>query len=210
MFEFVESIIEGLKHPLPGERAHQLFAPPGRSVSPAELINVGHYREASVAVILCSYLEEPSILLIKRSPYDGVHGGQISFPGGKKEADDKNSEVTARRETHEEIGLILSPGTTIGKLSNVFIPVSSFKVEPHVYHIDTPQELTIDTREVEDIFMLPIHALIAEHTVQKRTIFSPNGTSIANVPAFVYENNIVWGATALILGELRTILLDRN
>jgi 8-oxo-dGTP pyrophosphatase MutT (NUDIX family) len=209
MLEFVETIIEGLKHPLPGERAHQLFAPPGRSVSPAELTNVGHYREASVAVILCSYLEEPSILLIKRSPYDGVHGGQISFPGGKKEDEDRNSEVTARRETHEEIGLLLSPDTNIGKLSDVYIPVSLFKVEPYVYNIDKPQELTIDTREVEEILILPIHTLIAEQTVQKRKILNPKGTFIAEVPAFVYENNVVWGATALILGEIRTILLDR-
>ena len=208
MLELVERFINSLKLPLPGERAHELFAPPGRSVSQIELLNQKDYQEAAVAVVICLYLKTPSILLIQRTPYDGVHGGQIGFPGGKKETSDLSSEATARRETFEEIGLDLLPNSSIGKLSEIFIPVSSFRVDPYVFIIDSEPSFTLNPREVEGIIMLPIDALFSNKTIQTRTICRPNGTDIIDVPAFVYNDYVVWGATALILGELRMMVLE--
>lgn len=203
-----EELKRCFEQPLPGIKAHQQYAPEGREINPAAL-PIDTYRNSAVAVICAEVEDQPSLILTKRMPYDGVHGGQISFPGGKKENEDQTSEHTARRETKEEIGWSLEPNHLIGKLTEVYIPVSKFRVEPYFYLIDEIQEYQLNAREVSQIIHLPLEFILNEQSTQLTSVHISGQQELKNVPAFVYNEHVIWGATALMLGEIRSMLLNR-
>ena len=145
-------------------------------------------------------------ILIQRPQYDGTHGGQVSFPGGKVDKVDDNLEATARRESFEEINLPFSAGELIGELSAVYIPVSNFMVQPFVFYIEELPELIPDEREVEDILHFDIELLRDDSILKKTDMTISKGFVQKNVPYFSIENKIVWGATSMILAEMKEVL----
>lgn len=209
MSDFIDQLKASLNRPLPGLSAHKNYAPEGREINP-QLIATEDYRHSAVAVICTLYSDSPSFILTKRMPYDGAHGGQISFPGGKKEIEDPTSEHTARRETFEEIGWKLDEQHLLGKISDVYIPVSKFKVEPYIYHVDEIQEFQLNEREVSEIIQLPVDVLLHENATKLVNITISSGMILKDVPAFIFEEHIIWGATALMLGEIKAMLLQAH
>jgi 8-oxo-dGTP pyrophosphatase MutT (NUDIX family) len=209
MQEFIKELNACFERPLPGIRAHQDYAPEGREINPSAL-PIHTYRNSAVAVICTFFENHPSLILTKRMPYDGVHGGQISFPGGKIENDDPTSEHAARRETREEIGWSLETHHLIGKLTDVYIPVSKFRVEPYFYLIDELQDFQLNPREVSEIIPLPVDFLVSQNSSRNVTIPLAGKSVLKDVPAFVYNEHIIWGATALMLGEIKTMLMQQR
>lgn len=204
--DFLQRLKREITHHLPGEVAHAKMAPINRPLSSFALQHAAEIRESAVAVVL--YEEDNLIkcILTQRPDYEGKHGGQVSFPGGKKEPEDLDLEVTARRECFEEIGIPTEQGELIGKLTEVFIPVSSFLVQPYVYfHSEKPQ-LERNLREVAEILHFPLYDLLEEHRVMTMDIPQGNGSVYKNVPYFHLVDKKVWGATALILNELKEVL----
>ena len=188
---------------LPGERAHKAFYPFRYN----QLVDISNRKESAVAVHLFKKEEEFHFLLIKRSTYNGHHSGQIAFPGGKKEESDTSFEHTARRESFEEIGIDLGDATLLGKLSPVYIPVSGFLVEPFVFHYPFTPEFQLQDREVASIFSVPIKELLQENVISTMNISSENKLVMKNVPCFNLQEKQVWGATALMINELREVII---
>jgi 8-oxo-dGTP pyrophosphatase MutT (NUDIX family) len=135
-----------------------------------------------------------------------VHSGQISFPGGKRDETDENLEFTARRECFEEVALPLGLGEMIHPLTEVFIPVSSFLVQPYIFYVETLPELIADEREVDSIFSFDIFSLLDESIIHRTSIQIGNGMTLKDMPYFNIHGRVVWGATAMILSELKILL----
>ena len=205
--EFIRLFRKELADSLPGEESHLKMSPVDRPLSSMALRSAESYRESAVAVVIFERDGIVECILTQRPEYDGSHGGQVSFPGGKKDPEDPDLEVTARRECFEEIGITPDRGILLGVLTDVYIPVSKFLVRPYVYfHAELP-ELKKNEREVAEILTFPLFDLKEEALIRSMELKLPNGTIYRKVPYFALANKKVWGATALILSEVRDLLL---
>jgi 8-oxo-dGTP pyrophosphatase MutT (NUDIX family) len=203
---FRERIHRQLQKELPGEVSHQKMSPLNRPITSEALKNLTDYRESAVAIVLFEAEDCIECILTQRPEYDGTHSGQVSFPGGKREESDVHLEATARRECKEEIGIQLTENHLIGTLSPVYIPVSRFLVMPYVYFLPCAPIYTPDPHEVAEIFTFPLFDLKKEELISRMELKQPNGTVYRNVPYFDVCNKKVWGATALMLSEMKDIL----
>ena len=203
---FLSSFKQTFEFGLPGEEAHQLLMPLKRPLSSIAKANTSNYRESAVGIVLHPFDNSIHCLLIRRPSYEGAHSGQISFPGGKRDAKDLNLEYTARRECREEIALPHEHADLIHPLTEVFIPVSKFSVQPFVFFTDNLPELTPDDREVEEIISFDVFDLIRHDKIPTTSIPINAGFTMKDVPYFDIHGHVVWGATAMILAEMRVLL----
>jgi 8-oxo-dGTP pyrophosphatase MutT (NUDIX family) len=187
---------------LPLVKAHQEMLPPKRKKSPQNrLISP---QKSAVLILIYSKNNEILVPFIKRKsvPAD-VHSGQIAFPGGKKEKTDKNIQYTAFREAEEEIGINMNSISYICNLSDVYIPPSNFLVSPIVgITYDTPH-FTMQESEVEEIIEIPLQFFLQDGIIQEKNIGDKN-----NIPCFIYQEHVIWGATAMIMNELVHLLKE--
>ena len=206
MFQvFISQLKHKLKFPLPGEEAQFELAHVQREHVIPNTIEANTYRPS--AVLVCIYpntLNEPTILLLERPTYDGHHSGQIGFPGGKAEPTDFNLQATALREFIEETGCLIMPHV-IGNLTPVFIPISKFMVQPYIAYLTERPEFKPDEREVYQLIELNINDLLNPKLL-KETIVAPTPILRFKTPYFDVNEKIVWGATAMILNELKVII----
>ena len=161
------------------------------------------------AVMIALYPDEGKIYfpLMQRPPYQGIHGGQVSLPGGKLEDSDDNLIETAIRETFEEIGVKISDNQVIGSLSDLNVTASNFIVKPVVSILDRKPEFIRDPREVEHIFKAEVQHLIHPKTLQEKELTVAQEIRL-KAPFFDIEEKGVWGATAMILSEFVEILKE--
>lgn len=194
-----------LQNPLPGVDAQYVMAPVSRPRIDLSTLEIGQYRPSAVLILFCSDDKNNLFIpLIERLAYIGAHSAQISFPGGKYEEGDENLQNTAIRECFEEIGL-RDEIEIIGKLTPLYIPVSGFLVEPYIgfCKIINPSMVPHE-REVKNVLQLPLNNLLDEKLVEHGTV-EVDGNKI-KTPYFLVEGYKVWGATAMILSELKIIL----
>lgn len=203
----IGNLLEALQRELPGEGAHTLMMPVNRPYSSALKENAQGYRKSAVAIVLYEEHAALKSVLIERPKYDGVHSRQIAFPGGKMDASDRDLEFTARRECKEEIAIPHDALQLLGTLSDIYIPVSQFIVAPHVFYIEKLPELIPDPREVERIIPFHLERITEDTSVQHTNMRFGNGLVQKDIPYFDIEGKIVWGATGMMLAELREILL---
>jgi 8-oxo-dGTP pyrophosphatase MutT (NUDIX family) len=197
-------LINRLKNTLPGIRAHEEFAPYRKQFeNQSETIR----KKAAVGIHLYPHKEEWYFILIERSTYDGKHSAQMAFPGGKPESFDDHLEHTARRESEEELAIPFSSGEKITELSMVWIPVSSFEVSPFVFIHDHRPPIFKNEREVAQYHEINLNDLLSNDAVSKRTIHVAKEVYMKDIPCFILNEKIVWGATALILAELKMLIL---
>jgi 8-oxo-dGTP pyrophosphatase MutT (NUDIX family) len=189
---------------LPGEAAH---APYKRYRQQFETSNAEQPRRpAAVAIHLYPQNSAWHFILIERSTYNGQHSGQMAFPGGKPDPTDPHLEFTARRESLEEIGIPIDQGQHLKTLSKVWIPVSGFEVSPYVFLHEQAPLLQPDPREVQEIISVSVSDLIADSSLTSKDIEIPGGQVLEAHPCFLLNNKVVWGATALMLNEVRMLL----
>lgn len=194
-----------LQKELPGKIAHIEAAPYRRvDFNTTELTEA---RKSGVLVLFYTKDNEPHIALMLRPKYNGTHSGQVSFPGGKQEDSDRSIEDTALREANEEVGVILDDVDVIGRLTDVYIPVSKFNVSPVIGFIDYHPNFIIDNHEVEELIELKLSDLTTITQLEISKIKLSNNDFL-KAPSFVFGDKIVWGATALMLNELRHLLND--
>jgi len=142
--------------------------------------------------------------LILRPNYKGVHSKQVSFPGGKFEKKDENLENTALRETYEEIGVQSEDIVIKKQLTNTFIPPSNFIVSSFIGIIShTPR--FIYNHEVEKVIEVKLVDLLHEATVTSKKINTSYMNNI-DVPYYKLNGYMVWGATAMMLSEIKDLL----
>jgi 8-oxo-dGTP pyrophosphatase MutT (NUDIX family) len=202
--QFLKIIPKILKENLPGELAHQLMAPEERIELMKNPIPEKH-RKAAVLVLIFPKDDTMHLALILRASYSGTHSSQVAFPGGKVEKFDIDYEQTARRETFEEIGIKSELITTICALSNIYIPPSNFMVYPYLGYSSQKLEFALDSKEVAGIIEFPLLQLLDESVVQTKVIATSYSESI-NTKGFRINNYHVWGATAMMLNELKIVL----
>ena len=158
------------------------------------------------AVLILLYPQNGSIhtVFMQRPDYNGVHGGQISFPGGKKEPEDENVIQTALRETYEETGVDPSNVNIIGTLTPLFIPVSNMIVTPVIGWTNEKPEFNHQSEEVLFLIEADLKKFL-DPSIVKLKPFEIKG-ELVEVKYFDYKGNTIWGATAMILHELLIII----
>ena len=195
-----------LKQNFDGEKFHVKFLPKNRIFFSIDDKKVENYRKSAVMMILFFDKNRIKSILIQRSRYDGAHSGQISFPGGKFEPNDIDLINTAIRETYEEINLKIEPSDIIGSLTPITIPISEFLVYPFICFLKQRPKFKADNHEVLEVIEYDISLLLEESAISEREVMVRSQKLM--VPAFEINNNIVWGATAMMLNEFREIALE--
>lgn len=190
--------------PLPGEPAQVRMSPSSRFTG-LNRPDRALARNSSVLILLFEKDHQIHFPLIRRTTYPGSHSGQISLPGGKAEPCDGSICDTALRETEEELGIPSKSIEIIGQLSSLYIPVSNFNVQPFIGWWHQPQPYCPDAREVEHIIEMPVKQLINQDCPQTFSQLINNQEVVS--PFYQHEDNIIWGATAMILSEFRELLL---
>ena len=160
--------------------------------------------KAAVLVHVFQGSEELEILFIKRSAYKGVHGGQVSFPGGKKEDVDIDFEHTAIREAKEEVGLEISTFEILKNMEPLYIPPSNFLVYPFVSFSERKNGLILEEREVDYTFSVPLTKIISGELMDFIKVSTKIGRM--KVPAYLWNDEVIWGATAIITARLAALL----
>jgi 8-oxo-dGTP pyrophosphatase MutT (NUDIX family) len=204
MNSLIELLETELKKPLPGTDVQWQMASSDRMAQNFQRLPGDDARLAAVMILLYPHNGSVHTVLMQRHDYDGVHGGQISFPGGKKEESDENLIQTAIREAQEETGIDPDIISVIGTLTPLFIPVSNMLVTPVVGWTDTKPAFNHQPEEVVFLIDADIKILL-DQTIVKTKPFNIRGEML-NVKYFDYEGNVIWGATAMLLYELLTII----
>lgn len=163
-------------------------------------------RESAVLILLYPDNGELNTLLILRPEYDGVHSGQVAFPGGHREASDKDLRATALREFTEETGAAHEAFTVIGELTQVYIPPSRSLVTPVLALTDRVPHMKPDPREVQRVISVPIPHVLRDDIMKRTRMFVRAIGRELDVPYWDVEGQVVWGATALMIAELRDLL----
>ena len=204
--DFLQHVPNLIPVELPAEKAHVKMAPLERVVLMKNL-DLSEKKPRIAAVMMLFYPKngKTHLVLIVRNAYDGVHSSQIAFPGGKYEISDANFQETALRETHEEVGISSEKIEIIKQFTPMYIPPSNFLVHPFLGI--SSQELSFypDIREVADIIELPLSVFLNDEIIIEATLSTSYAANVL-VPAFNIQNHVVWGATAMILSELRDVL----
>ena len=196
----VENIKKALLQTLPGCVSHKKMLPLNRELSAQadELLRIKH---SSVLLLLYIENQELNACLIKRPAHMKHHAGQIALPGGRIEKGETALE-TALRETWEEIGITGDQIEILGSLSEIYVQVSRFQIHPFVGWLNKKPGFVINKYEVEKMISFPLKNMknsLAE--VELETI-----TGTLKVPCFKFEDEIIWGATAMILLEFADVL----
>ena len=202
--DFLQFVPQFISAELPAIEAHLKMAPLDRIMSKPNYKD-SLPRTAAVLMLCYPKQEETHIILIVRNEYEGVHSAQIAFPGGKFEEEDTDFSFTALRETFEEVGVHPNQLEIIKSFTEVYIPPSNFVVHPFFGLCRDEINFIPDPAEVAQIIELPISTLLNDSIVVETEIPTSETTSII-LPAFKIENHIVWGATAMMLSELKEVL----
>ena len=184
-----------LEQTLPGEISHLKMLPANRQLN-AGNEDLPGMKHSSVLLLLSEIDDELTVLLIKRPSSMKDHAGQIALPGGKMENNETTVE-TALRETWEETGISPEKIEILGRLSDLYVQVSKFMIHPVVGWTPDFDRIVINRHEVEKVLLFPIKLLtdnIEETEIQ--TV-----TGVLKVPCVKFDNEIIWGATSMILTE---------
>jgi 8-oxo-dGTP pyrophosphatase MutT (NUDIX family) len=164
-------------------------------------------RKAAVMMLFYPKNGRTHLVLIVRSSYEGTHSSQIAFPGGKFEPEDEIFANTALRETHEEIGILPGNIEIIKPFTQLYIPPSDFMVHPFLGICREEIIFIPDPNEVANIIELPLSVFLSDEIIINAEMVTSYAGKIS-VPAFKIEEHIVWGATAMMLSELKDVLKE--
>jgi 8-oxo-dGTP pyrophosphatase MutT (NUDIX family) len=205
--EFKSKIVKIKKMKLPGENAQFKMAPKERIDELKKIANVKKTsKKAGVLALFYPSLSKQTMLaLILRKTYKGVHSAQIGFPGGKFEDIDISLKATALRETEEEIGVKGNKVLVLKKLTEVYIPPSNFFVQPFLGYTNKTPNFILQEDEVEELLEVPLKHFM-DDTIKSFQYLSTSYANKIEVPVFNLNNQRVWGATAMMLSEIREML----
>ncbi len=202
---FVELFSKLSYFPLPGKKAQLIAAPANRFKNISKnVINLKRAKKAAVLIYCYPKKEKTYFSLIKRSNYSGVHSGQISLPGGKFDKNDSSLKETALRECGEELGINIDLKKDLFALTPLYVPLSNFIVTPYLAYENFYPKFNPDSREValhieisiEELKKLKIEKKILRNEYQNDSL----------IPCYISKGHIIWGATAMILSEFKSLL----
>jgi 8-oxo-dGTP pyrophosphatase MutT (NUDIX family) len=192
-----EQLIKALQQELPGLKAQLKMLPGNRP--PLPFHKPENAKESAVLILLYQSENIIKVCFIKR-PADGtVHAGQISLPGGKMEKSDKDLIVTALRETSEEIGVDVHHIRILGTLTNLYVPVSNYSIQPVIGFSLSKPDFVINNSEVDELIEVPLKQLLDSENCKTGQVEA--GKAIFEAPIYAINGHKIWGATAMILSE---------
>ncbi len=204
-FDFKNKIAILQTNILGGLEAQFRLAPKMRLQYDAASIQANNPRKAAVLALFYPNTEgETCFLLTQRARYNGTHSAQISFPGGKIDKTDKNLKKAALRETFEEVGVLESSINVIRELTDVYIPPSNFLVTPFISFVDKRPVFDLNF-EVDKVIEVLVSDLLNDSNITSINM-STSYMDNVNIPCFKLNDYIVWGATAMILSEIKELL----
>ena len=198
MDPFIHKLSKLLKQPLPGWKAQRQLMPEGRELEALS----DNLHPAAVLISLYQQDGEWVFPLIRRTVDDFAHSGQIALPGGRRDGVENDTE-TALREAYEEVNILPEQVEIIGMTSMLPIPVSNHLVQPVVGFTRRKPDFIPEPREVAEIFTVSIKSL-CERNIQSELRHYKNRDW--EIPFFEINGHKVWGATAMILSEFRTLV----
>ncbi|MGS2719960.1 CoA pyrophosphatase [Paraglaciecola aestuariivivens] len=156
-------------------------------------------KPAAVLMPILEYNEELTVLFTVRSKQLKHHAGQVSFPGGKQEPEDKSLIDTALRETQEEVGVAPIDVEIIGNLP-LYRTVTRYEVLPYIGFISAPIKLQLDKNEVDSTFEVPLSFLLDKNNHYIHWVKRKNG----HFPVYFipWKQHHIWGATAAFVRNL--------
>jgi 8-oxo-dGTP pyrophosphatase MutT (NUDIX family) len=203
--DFTQKIEELKKKELGGLDAQFKMAPKLRLQYDQEKIAANKPRKAAVLVLFYPNKEnETCFLLTQRASYKGIHSAQISFPGGKTDKADKNLEQTALRETLEEVGVLPSSVKIIRELTDVYIPPSNFLATPFLGFVDERPNFVLNHEVALEIEVLVSDLL--DDANMSAVVLDTSYMKKTEVPCFKINNHVIWGATGMMLSEIKELL----
>ncbi len=205
---FIEQLREKLAGPLPGREAQYKMAfkrrveelrlnplpPPDAKI--ASVLNLLHHHNGTWRTLLIQRTMNPR----------DRHSGQVSFPGGRYEKSDADLANVALRETHEEVGVSPLQVEMLGRLTELYIPVSNFVVHPFVGVLLGSPDFRPQPGEVESILTPALTVFSRPENRKMADLTVGQGIMLKDVPYFDVEGRMVWGATAMILSEFLELL----
>ena len=205
-----EKLIEALRievtKPLPGLSAQLRMSPDVRRERVTEINRDRPPRNGGVLILLYPGADgDITFPLMQRPEYDGPHGGQVSFPGGKMEKHDRHLIDTSLREAEEELGIEADRVQVIGYLSDLYIWASNFLVKPVLAYSLTRPIFKPDRKEVSEIIAARITDILDEKKLKQTRLLVRRNIHI-EAPYYEIHEKIVWGATAMMLSELSVII----
>ena len=207
-FSYFKNQIHQIKSaPLGGLESQFKLVPELRIKISEEKIKKSNPRKAAVMALF--YPDEnnkATFLLTQRASYKGTHSAQISFPGGKYDKVDNSLQQTALRELEEEVGVAQNSVEIIRQLSDTYIPPSNFMVTPFIGFLDEKPILT-PNEEVAKLIEIEAKALLNDENVSS-VVLETSYMKEIEVPCFKFYNHIVWGATAMMLSEIKDLMKE--
>ncbi|WP_411031762.1 NUDIX hydrolase [Spongiimicrobium sp. 3-5] len=205
--DFSERLSKIKNLPLPGQSAHYKMAPMNRV---DELERMKKYRKnAKKAGVMALFYPNTDhfthLLLILRKTYKGVHSNQIGFPGGKVELQDADILATALRETHEEVGVDPQHVEVIRSLTQLYIPPSNFDVQPYIGLYKNVRPFSVQETEVEALVEVSLTDFMDDKKIINQRLTTSYSDEKIPVPAFILNGYTVWGATAMMLSEIKEL-----
>ena len=204
---FIRSVSKIEQLPLPGTVSQFKMSPPYRMELVAKQQELMKYSKRA-GVMALFYPDANNIahlVLILRKTYKGVHSAQIGFPGGKFEVDDSSIEYTALRETYEEVGVPIESVKVIKAMTEVYVPPSNFTVYPFMGITQETPNFVKQDDEVESIIELQLQHLFNNENETSQRVMTSLSMEV-EVPAFHLNGYLVWGATAMMLSEIKDLL----
>lgn len=207
--QFLEIIQQIQTTSLGGLNAHFKLAPELRLKYDRDKIHASNPKRAAVlAFFYPNENNDTCFLLTKRATYKGTHSAQVSFPGGKIEKTDINLEKTALRESFEEVGIHQNSVKIIRELTDVYIPPSNFLATPFMGYTERRPDFKIN-EEVQKTIEVLVTDLLNDKSIASTRI-SNTYMKNTSVPCFKLSNHIVWGATAMMLSEIKELLNSQS
>ncbi|MCA0153317.1 NUDIX hydrolase [Winogradskyella vincentii] len=204
---FLDAVVK-IKHlELFGELSHAKMSPPYRlELAKKMQAKAKSAKKAGVLALFYPNADfNTNFVLILRKTYKGVHSAQVAFPGGKYEEGDNDLMTTAMRETEEEVGVPTSNLNIIKPMSPLYIPPSNFIVHPFLAVSEYKPLFRKQEDEVEDIIEVSLLDFLNDRNVLMTRVPTSYNVEV-EVPAFKLNDHIVWGATAMMLSELKDLL----
>jgi len=161
------------------------------------------FSHAAVLVPLFQKEGDCHLLFTRRSEEVKYHKGEISFPGGMVDEEDKELINTALREADEEIGVKESDVQVLGVLDDI-VTITEFIVTPIVGLFPYPYPFKVSEAEIAELIEVPLASLIDENNFSEREIFRGGQKEV--VYAYQYGEHIIWGATARILNQFLDLI----
>ncbi len=196
-----------LSNPLPGTASHIKMALQHRIqdfINDKE--NTQNAKKSAVLILFFHENDTLKMIVIRRSHYVGIHSGQIAFPGGRYEEEDKEIMITALREIQEEIGIPKDKIEILGRLSDIYVPPSNFLISVFVGYLSERPKYKIEEREVDEVIEIPFEDFFKPEVRKEKDFYVNSLKAGSNAPYFDVTNAEIWGASAMVISELLDVL----